>query len=194
MIVFFGLGNNEEKYLQTKHNIGRLLVEEITAKKFSQSNWVKGENYLFSKYRISDKSAYFLLSLRYMNTSGSVLTSFVNYYKLNSADLRLVVFQDDSDQLEGRKKLVSGGGSAGHRGIDDIYRHLLGLRVSPEQVWRLKIGIRPPGNRLKSETFVLKKINQGDKQTIAKLAESVANNLSLFISADLDKLQNIINS
>jgi peptidyl-tRNA hydrolase len=39
MIVFYGLGNHEAQYLQTKHNVGRLVLEKL-AEQFGLK-WMK---------------------------------------------------------------------------------------------------------------------------------------------------------
>ena len=179
-MLIYGLGNNSARYFETRHNVGRLLLESLDTGKFSAK-----ENYLYRRVG----PHYHLLTSGFMNDSGLPLVSFVKYFKLEPG--RLLILQDDSDQLEGCVKLVQSGGSAGHHGINSIYRYLVATGFTLDDVWRLKIGIRPSGNRHKSETFVLKPNTPRITQTLTDLS-SVLQHLPP--SPDLHKLQNTLNT
>jgi peptidyl-tRNA hydrolase, PTH1 family len=188
MILMYGLGNNEEKYLKTKHNIGRLLVEKIALDK----KWVWKKDKTCSYIRQNE--CVLLYSEGYMNHSGIPVRAFMSYYKLDSQNCLLLVIQDDSDQIEGSVKLVRGGGSAGHNGINSIYANIPS-GFSKEQIWRLKIGIRPPLNKSKSETFVLSSCSKTDYDLVNKTSDVILNNFSLLgSSVGMERLQNSVNS
>ena len=179
-MLIYGLGNNGARYFETRHNVGRLLLESLDTGKFSAK-----ENYLYRRAGGHDH----LLTSGFMNESGLPLVSFVKYFKIKPGIL--LILQDDSDQLEGRVKLVQGGGSAGHHGINSIYRHLVATDFALDDVWRLKIGIRPEGNTHKSETFVLKPNSQLIARTLTNLSASLRN---LPATPDMAKLQNTLNT
>ena len=223
MFIFFGLGNNEQKYLQTKHNAGRIIVENLSKiwnlefKKQKNFHWTKYQNLSKSGqsqqnkqnlqlkiapeniYSINPKNTnleylknvldkfYLGYSDGFMNNSGEVLQSFCNYYKLNQKNCQIIILQDDSDQLIGNFKLSIGGGTAGHNGIISIYKHF-----DKEKIWRLKIGIRPIDNKLKSETFVLSGIEEIERENLGKISSKISQNLVFF--SDFTRLQNLINS
>lgn len=178
-MLLYGLGNNAPKYLHTRHNVGRILLESLAETSFQKKN-----GYL---YRQAGPHEH-LLSAGFMNDSGLPLVEYTRYFK-TEADT-LLIFQDDSDQLEGRVKLVQGGGSAGHHGINSIYRHLLATPFAVEDVWRLKIGIRPEENRQKSETFVLKPVSAILTNTLTRLQQELR---GLPEQANLQELQNVLN-
>lgn len=187
MLLIYGLGNNEPKYLQTKHNAGRVLVEKLA----------KDLNLSFHSqktYSVAKNNKLFLVySNGYMNTSGLPLAQCANYYKLG-AETRVIVSHDDSDQLIGNQKFLPKGGTAGHKGIIDIYKQLPGTQLQIDKLWRLKIGIRPIENKLRSETFVLKSMTDQELQRIDLIADKILNNFSLLESDTWDKIQNLINS
>ncbi len=257
MFILFGLGNNEQKYLQTKHNAGRIIVENLSKiwnlefKKQKNFHWTKYQNFSKSSqnqqnkqnlqlknapeniYSINPKNLnleniqdlgtfnrqqklenyqnsipknysnfksqdlqisknildefYLGYSDSFMNNSGEVLQSFCNYYKLNQKNCQIIILQDDSDQLIGNFKLSIGGGTAGHNGIISIYKHF-----DKEKIWRLKIGIRPIDNKLKSETFVLSGIEGLERENLGKISSKISENLVFF--SDFTRLQNLINS
>jgi PTH1 family peptidyl-tRNA hydrolase len=194
MLIFYGLGNNEAKYLQTKHNVGRLVLESLAAK--MEVTWQKQSAFSFAKTEVDDAPIYFLFSNGYMNVSGQPFQAFVKYYKLDlsAESSNLMVLQDDSDQQEGQVKLLPGGGSGGHKGIQSIYDHSVSLGLTADRVWRLKIGIRPPQNRQKSETFVLSRLSQTDEELISKLGAKIYELLPRFVAGELSKIQTELNT
>ena len=128
---------------------------------------------------------YLVYSMGFMNNSGEVLQDFCSYYKLKKA--QIIVLQDDSDQFIGNYKLTLGGGSAGHNGIISVYKHF-----DQSKIWRLKIGIRPPENRAKSETFVLSRLENVEEENLDKLTTKISQNLEFF--QNFATLQNLINA
>jgi len=190
MLLFYGLGNNEAKYLLTKHNLGRLVLENIVDKlngKFELSAKVSFYKHVFE----NDEIAYFVYSNGYMNTSGEALDSFLKYYKIDasSPDFKLIILHDDSDQIEENFKFLPAGGSAGHRGIGDIYRHLPSLNLDINNIWRLKIGIRPANNKLKSETFVLNRSPENELEFANQLGSKLFDKINLLVDGNFDKFQ-----
>jgi peptidyl-tRNA hydrolase, PTH1 family len=188
MLIIYGLGNNEPKYLKTKHNIGRVIVEGL-AKKLGK-NWNK-KDLIWSAGSSELLMAY---TNGYMNESGLPLLQLIKYYKPELEDLLILVIQDDSDQYIGKAKLLPAGGTAGHRGIISINQHLANLKLKPEQIWRLKVGIRQPQNTAKSETFVLNAFSLAEEQKATQLAQIIFDNLQLISQLKINKLQEVINS
>jgi peptidyl-tRNA hydrolase, PTH1 family len=189
MTLIYGLGNNERKYLETKHNVGRIVVENLAKKlelSFSESNGCS---------TAKNNEFWFVFSNGCMNNIGDPLADLLKYYKVDLAqNFNLVVIQDDSDQIAGNLKLCIGGGTAGHNGIISIYREMAYLGLEQSQIWRLKIGIRPEGNKLKSETFVLCKNSAEDIESSNNATTKLFSNLGLIKDNNFDKLQKIINT
>jgi peptidyl-tRNA hydrolase, PTH1 family len=191
VVVVYGLGNNEYKYFKTKHNLGRIMLEEVASLlniQFEKPS--KADLPFIAKTKFGDISFYFLYSNGYMNNSGVILQSFYSYFKILPSNSISFVFQDDSDQLSLKHKLVQGGGTAGHNGIESIYKQIPTLK---NIIWRLKIGIRPFENKSKSETFVLKNAPNDEIIYAKKLAKLFVQNIDM-ITINTTKFQAIINS
>jgi peptidyl-tRNA hydrolase, PTH1 family len=186
MTLLYGLGNNETKYLNTKHNAGRIVLEKLA--QTLQLTFQKKNGFWYAK----NDTLVLLYSDGYMNHSGQPLVEFCNYFKVTPSTL--MVLQDDSDQLCNNQKLVKGGGTAGHNGIISIYQHISGISLEKDDVLRLKIGIRPDGNRLKSETFVLNSVSQTDMLHLQKIADLLHKNIDKINTTSLSLLQNIFNT
>lgn len=187
MLIIYGLGNNEEKYLKTKHNIGRVVVENLA--KELNLNFNKKVGIFYAKTKLNGEDLWLVYSTGYMNTSGQNLYTFLRYYNLPK--YTLLVAHDDSDQIECMNKLSMGGGHAGHNGLKDIYSHFEKLK---DRIWRLKIGIRPENNRQKSIDFVLKNLTQKDDENIGILQAILASNIDKINSEKLNLLQQKVNA
>ena len=192
MLLIYGLGNNHSRYLYTKHNVGRLLIEMLVKK--VNLTWEMQAKFAYAKTLIVNQAVYFLYSLGYMNESGEVISEFINYFKLKPDDLKIFLLQDDSDQLETRLKLVNNGGSGGHKGVESVYKHLCFLGISKKSVWKLKIGIRPISNRLRSETFVLTKLSNLELDFVNLVADNLVQFLADLAQGNFTKAQNYFNS
>lgn len=192
MLLIYGLGNNHSRYLYTKHNVGRLLIEMLVKK--VNLTWEMQTKFAYAKTLIVNQAVYFLYSLGYMNESGQVISEFINYFKLKPDDLKIFLLQDDSDQLETRLKLVNNGGSGGHKGVESVYKHLCFLGISKKSVWKLKIGIRPISNRLRSETFVLTKLSNLELDFVNLVADNLVQFLADLAQGNFTKAQNYFNS
>jgi PTH1 family peptidyl-tRNA hydrolase len=192
MLLIYGLGNNHSRYLYTKHNVGRLLIETLVKK--VNLTWEMQAKFAYAKTLIVNQAVYFLYSLGYMNESGQVISEFINYFKLKPDDLKIFLLQDDSDQLETRLKLVNNGGSGGHKGVENAYKHLCFLGISKKSVWKLKIGIRPISNRLRSETFVLAKLSNLELDFVNLVADNLVQFLADLAQGNFTKAQNHFNS
>jgi PTH1 family peptidyl-tRNA hydrolase len=147
--AIIGLGNIGGKYEKTYHNVGSFsaLVLSDLAEKSSIS---------LKAYPISG----------FMNESG---TPVANWMKMNNLKLdEVMVAHDDSDLPIGSFKLVRGGGSAGHRGIDSVV-----ARFGTEDFWRLRIGVRNPTEqvRRKAGDFVLNEWNKAEEEVFRRICE-----------------------
>jgi peptidyl-tRNA hydrolase, PTH1 family len=192
MLIIYGLGNNEEKYLKTKHNIGRIVLQSL-AYKYNVQSFQKKNLYSFSKLS-SEADVYFLESNGYMNTSGKPLLQFLKYYNLDSKDTQILIIHDDSDQISGTWKLVQGGRSGGQKGIDNIHQHILNSQIQDTNIWRLKIGIRPENNLEKSEYFVLKPLSKDDEKTIDNITKMCFKQFENMSQNNWSTAQNYINT
>jgi PTH1 family peptidyl-tRNA hydrolase len=168
------------------------LIETLVKK--VNLTWEMQAEFAYAKTLIVNQAVYFLYSLGYMNESGEVVSEFINYFKLKPDDLKIFLLQDDSDQLETRLKLVNNGGSGGHKGVESVYKHLCFLGISKKSVWKLKIGIRPISNRLRSETFVLAKLSNLELDFVNLVADNLVQFLADLAQGDFTKAQNYFNS
>jgi peptidyl-tRNA hydrolase, PTH1 family len=125
-----GLGNPGPEYASTRHNIGFMVADQLTAQ--FGSIWEKS-----SKWdALSAKCGSVLLikPMSFMNRSGHPLFAVAQFYKIEPQQILVVL--DDLALPVGRLRLRARGGSGGHNGLESII-----MQFGTEEIPRLRIGI-----------------------------------------------------
>lgn len=167
MKMIVGLGNPEPEYSNTRHNIGKnvlnLYVDEI-------SEWKEGEG--FNAVIFKDVDCLYVKPLSYMNDCGPVISKIFNYYKIKSKEL--LVIYDELDIFMGEYKIALGKGSKIHNGILSINENL-----GFSNYWHLRMGVRDldiPSSVQKSgidpAKYVLRKFQVSDRKKIENLVQT----------------------
>lgn len=107
MKLIVGLGNPGKAYENTRHNIGFSFLDSYILKKGFCGNWKEKYNGLYFETTVNGDKVLFLKPQSYMNLSGSVVSQFVNFYKISVEDLFVV--SDDLDLNVGNFKLKAKG-------------------------------------------------------------------------------------
>lgn len=179
MKLIVGLGNPGKEYMNTRHNMGFIFIDEyakskgveITKKKF---------NGLYTEFMNRDEKTILLKPQSYMNLSGEVVKSFVDFFKINVEDI--LVISDDLDLPIGRYKLRPTGSSGGHNGLKNIELHL-----KTKDYKRLKIGISHDTD-IDTKDYVLGTISKENQKIIDDLEKIVNNIIDDFYVYDFEKL------
>jgi PTH1 family peptidyl-tRNA hydrolase len=121
MQLIIGLGNPGGEYKDTRHNIGFMIVEKL-AKELGKETvvWEEKEKFKSAIAKVGD--VLLVKPIIFMNNSGLTVASIVNFYKLQPSDVWVI--HDDIDLPLGKIRIRTGGGSAGHNGIDSIIKEL----------------------------------------------------------------------
>lgn len=162
MHLIVGLGNIGEKYQLTRHNIGFLVIDEIT-KNLSTSN-INNPNFQSTLL----KSGYNLFSkpTTYMNNSGLAVLAIKEYYKIDLENI--IVIHDDLDLPFGTVKFKIGGGHGGHNGLRSLDAH-----ITKEYI-RVRIGIGKPAHKEDVANYVLSNFS---KEELNKLQDIIAHTI-----------------
>jgi len=194
MKVIVGLGNPGEKYKETRHNVGFLVVDEL-------KNQISNHKSQISSFQFQKKFKTEILLLRqaqdqndkdillvkpqtFMNASGLAVKKIIDFYKKSFDHLitkslnHLTVIHDDLDIPLGEYKIQFGRSAAGHHGVQSIIDAL-----GTNKFWRVRIGIdnRILGyqdTRILGEQFVLQNFNREEKKIIDKVIKQIVERLS----------------
>lgn len=144
MWIIAGLGNPGNKYDQTRHNAGFLVIDEIA--KRVRVRYKKDIDSETAEGFMDHEKVMLIKPLTFMNLSGSAISRVVRYHKLGID--RLIVIHDDLDLMPGKLKIKLGGGAGGHKGIISVIDHI------GQDFIRIKVGIGKP-ERGSKEGYVL---------------------------------------
>ena len=134
-LLVVGLGNPGREYANNRHNVGRMVVDELARR--HGASWRSKFSGRLAELRIDGHRVALLKPETYMNESGRSVNAAARFYKLEP-DAILVV-HDEGDFDLGRLQARRGGGLAGHNGLRSIAQHL-----KTQDFLRLRIGVGRP--------------------------------------------------
>ncbi len=191
-IFIIGLGNPGKEYIKNRHNIGFLLLENFATKYDSQFYLKNKFKSRYTEFKINDFIYRLFMPNTYMNNSGDAVRAIVDWYKIKSDQLLVIV--DDIDLPLGKIRFRKKGSSGGHNGLKDIIN-----KLHTENFNRIKIGIgSPPVNR-ESKNFntishVLGNISAKENDTLDKVHQKVIQSLEELSTKNEDYIISELNS
>ena len=184
MKLIVGLGNQGKEYEKTRHNIGFMFIDHYCNSKGITID-KKKFNGLYVKTRINEEEVIFLKPQSFMNLSGEVVCSFVNYFKIDIDDILIIC--DDLDLYLGNYRLRKKGSSGGHNGLKDIAKFL-----NTDNYKRLKIGISNDKS-IDTKDYVLGKFGKEDSKVLSNLMNTVDEIIDKFMIEDFEELMSEYN-
>ena len=181
-VFILGIGNPEEKYNNTRHNIGKDWVEKIA--KDHELTFVKKSKLKCSICEV-EPHVYLVVPDVYVNETGRVASLLKRY--LNAKPEQILVLHDDIDTQIGEAKFKSGGGDGGHNGLKDL------SNVIGKDFKRLKIGVSHPGRKNEVTNWVLGKFKPAETQLLEDLYKKIIAHKDGIFNLEIEKLQNLVN-
>ena len=132
MNIIIGLGNPEEEYKDTRHNMGFDVINKIS-EEYNIEIKQKKFNGLYGSGNIAGKKVLLLKPQTYMNLSGESIREIVEFYKAELKDI--LVIYDDFDVEPGNIKIRKAGGAGGHNGMKSIVQCLNTTEFPRIRVW-----------------------------------------------------------
>jgi PTH1 family peptidyl-tRNA hydrolase len=140
--LVIGLGNPGQKYEQTRHNIGFLVMDRLARIYGAQmANHLKWRAHLA---KVPGSNAMIMKPQTFMNESGQSVGAALRFYKWQPEQV-LVVYDDVSLPF-GSLRFRMAGSAGGHNGIRSMISHL-----GSDQFPRLKLGIGNAGQEEKTK-------------------------------------------
>lgn len=162
MYLIIGLGNPEEEYSKTRHNMGFDAINKISKQYDIQVNKNKFQG-LNGSGIIEGQKVILIKPQTYMNLSGNCVSEFANFYKVDKENI--IIIYDDMDFEPGQVKIRKKGSSGAHNGMKSIVQ-MLGTEEFP----RIRIGIGRPKHSGDEINYVIGTIPE---EEIPKLDEGV---------------------
>ena len=191
-IYLIGLGNPGKKYSKNRHNIGFLLLENLS-KKYNSNFFLKNKLKSFcSEFKINDYTYRLFLPNTFMNSSGDAVRAIVDWYKINIDQIFIIV--DDKDLPLGKIRFRKKGSSGGHNGLKSIIG-----KLQTNNFNRIRIGIGSSqsikgAENVNTISHVLGNISLEEKKILDKVYEKVIKSLEQLTTKDEEYIINELNS
>ena len=134
MYIIIGLGNPEEEYSNTRHNMGFDTLNELAKRNGIEINRNK-YNSLYGQGIIKNEKVILVKPQTYMNLSGIAVKQFKDFYKIEGN--KIIIVHDDIDIKEGTIKIRKTGGAGTHNGMKSVVQEL-----GNKEFYRIRIGVR----------------------------------------------------
>lgn len=207
MKLIIGLGNPGEKYENTRHNVGFMVLDQFLKdfEPVKKTEWQENKKFKSDilemewqrSHPIHDgvieqsllEKVILVKPKTYMNNSGMAVQLIANFYKIPVSDIWVI--HDDVDFPTGSMRIRNGGASAGHRGVMSIIEQL-----GDDKFWRFRIGIGRPGEAGHSgvEHHVLDTFSSQDHSKIREVLKHSSKAISVGLEDDLVAAMNKFNS
>ncbi|MBI5401176.1 MAG: aminoacyl-tRNA hydrolase [Candidatus Yonathbacteria bacterium] len=192
--IIVGLGNPGEEYANTRHNAGRMVVEQFRTKNdFPEWTADKSLKALVSKSSWGKYKVILLMPDNFMNVSGKSVAPLVKNAK--DADLpaaaslaqagRTIVVYDDLDLPLGSMKISFNRSSGGHKGVESVIKALKTRAFA-----RLRIGVCPttPSGKLRKPKgeqelidFIVGPFKKAEADEMKKVIKKGAETLAIIL-------------
>ena len=183
MWLFCGLGNPGERYKNTRHNFGFLVIETFAKKHHLNFKFYKD---LESEAAYYKNKAILIKPLTYMNLSGRAVKKWV--LKEGIPLKNLLVIYDDLDLPLGKIKILPKGGAGGHKGMLSIIEAL-----ETSDFPRMKLGINKPLNQPIID-YVLSPFSEEENPKVIKILDLASSALQDILNLGLSKTMTKYNS
>jgi PTH1 family peptidyl-tRNA hydrolase len=195
-MLIVGLGNPGKEYEKTRHNTGRIILENI-AKVNDFSDWkddMKLKSFRSKGEIINGEKVEFLLPNTFMNNSGIAVAPLIDSPKKLK---NLIVVYDDMDIPIGSLKISFNRSSGGHNGLESIIK-----KVKSQEFVRIRIGVSPhtPTGKIKKPKgeeavlkFLLGALKEDELKELKKLSKKVEEIIFMISSEGKDKAMTLYN-
>jgi len=196
MYYIFGLGNPDDEYAGTRHNVGRMVLDYF-AKQQDFGDWEEDKKVkaLVATGKVGKEKVTLVKPETFMNKSGFSAGILISNAKKAE---NLIVIHDDLDLPLGRFKISFNKSSGGHRGVESIIKAL-----KTERFTRVRVGISPstPSGKLKKPhgeeavgDFILGKFKKNEEETFKKVIKKVSDAFTMILTDGREKAMGEFNS
>lgn len=185
MYLIFGLGNPENEYRGTRHNMGFDAVNKIAEQYHMEFTKTKF-NSLYTEGNIEGKKVMLIKPQTFMNLSGVAVREFVNFYKVSQEEI--IVIYDDMDIEKGIIKIRKKGGPGNHNGMKSIQKE-----IANNEFPRIRIGIGVPEHKNDMINYVIGKVSEEEKEILQEGVNKAAKATIEILKSGIDKAMNKYN-
>lgn len=185
MYLIVGLGNPENEYSKTRHNMGFNVINEL-ANEYKAYVTSKKYDGLFWMGEIEGEKIILLKPQTYMNDSGKCVIKFKNFYKIS--DEKCLVIYDDIDLEKAEIRIRKKGSPGSHNGVKSVTESL-----ATQNFPRVRVGIGKPEFKDDLINYVIGKISKEEQEFLDKGVEKAKDAVIEIIKNGIDFAMNKYN-
>ncbi|WP_238784986.1 aminoacyl-tRNA hydrolase [Blattabacterium cuenoti] len=182
--LIVGLGNPGYLYKKTRHNLGFMILDQISKKYFF--SFSKKKLGFISSFSYDDKLLFFLKPSTYMNRSGIAVKYWIIKEKIIIKNI--LIISDDIYLNFGNFRLKGKGGSGGHNGLKNIEKE-----IGTSHYARLRFGIKKNFLDKKINSYVLENWKNEEIDDLFSKLDIGIKIIFSFVTNGLHKTMNIFN-
>ena len=183
--LIVGLGNPDEKYRNTRHNIGFEILDFICEK--YESKFETERLGQIAKISVKGRKVLLLKPNTYMNLSGKSVLYWMK--QENIVTERVLIISDDLNLPLGKIRYRAQGSSGGHNGLENIEYWLNTNKYS-----RLRIGISNPQNKINQVDFVLGLFETEEFDILLSNFDMINDSVKSFVMSGISETMNNFNN
>lgn len=185
MYLIVGLGNPEEEYSNTRHNMGFDTVNKL-AKQYNIEINKKKFKGIYGTGNIEGEKVIILKPQTYMNLSGESIKEAIDFYKIDNKNL--IIIYDDIDIKPGIIKLRKTGGPGTHNGMKSVIQN-----IQMKEFSRVRVGIGVPEYKNDLINYVIGKIPEEEIEILDKSTTKAKEAVIEIIKNGVDTAMNKFN-
>ena len=182
--LVIGLGNPGSEYEKTRHNIGQLLLAELSAGSKFTAHKSRME---ICEVKNGADTLVLAKSRGFMNETGGPAKALADFYKIPLD--QIIVAHDELDLPFNALRLKLGGGDNGHNGLKSLTSSF-----GSADYYRIRMGIGRPQGQQDPADFVLKQFASAEKKELPNFISRCAEAVVSLITDGLDKAQTNFNN
>ena len=184
MKAIVGLGNPGPQYKGTRHNVGFDVIDEIARRQSVGFESAPAEA-LIAKWRRPEEAVLLVKPLTFMNLSGRAIGELARYFKIEVADLIVVV--DEVHLPLGKLRARTRGSAGGHNGLKSVIAHL------GDEFARLRVGVGRGGDQRNLADHVLSRFERDEMAEVERMTARAADASEMFITSGIEAVMNAFN-
>jgi PTH1 family peptidyl-tRNA hydrolase len=182
--LVIGLGNPGPEYEKTRHNIGQLVLDQLSSGQKFTSHKSRME---ICEVKSGGQTLVLAKSRGYMNETGGPAKALLDFYKIEPT--QVIAVHDELDLPFNALRIKQGGGDNGHNGLKSLTSSF-----STADYFRIRMGIGRPIADQDPADFVLKPFNKQQRKELDDFIARGADAITALVSTGIDKAQTAFNS
>lgn len=185
--LIVGLGNPGDKYYNTRHNAGFLMMDYIAERSGIRVDRAKYKA-LVGDGDLGGRRVLLMKPQTFMNNSGEAVRDAAGFYKIPAENI--IVVSDDISLDVGRLRIRRKGSDGGHNGLKSII-----YLLNSDNFARIKVGVgKKPHPDYDLAAWVLSRFKNDEVDNLKKAAENSCDAIKLMVEGKTDMAMNKFNS